>query len=331
LTMLRAGVIGLGVGRRHALAYRNSDLCRLVSVADRNPALTGPFATSSTKVYASGVEMLESEDLDVVSVCTPPSTHCQLTVNALERGIDVLCEKPMAPTVRDCETMIQASRRTGRRLMIGFKKRFEHGYLRLKEEFSSSLDPYMLQFTYVCTGGVRKSWFWSETDGGGPIIENTGHAVDLLRFLLGDVTRVYSEADNYIAKRLGIEQIDSAVFTLRFESGQVADVCAGAWATGPLKRERLIAYCTNGIAEIQGAFDQPDLLKIYRYGGKTVETFNVLCTNPIEREIQAFLECVSSGTDPPIGGIDGMKALEICLAIKESARTGRPIHLKHAD
>ena len=78
MTILRAGVVGLGVGRRHALAYRNSELCTLMAVADKNPSLTDPFTTSSTKAYSSGLEMLESEDLDVVSICTPPSTHRQL-------------------------------------------------------------------------------------------------------------------------------------------------------------------------------------------------------------------------------------------------------------
>ncbi len=326
--VLRAGVIGLGVGKSHVSAYHRAQGVELAAVADLNPEVLAKFSSASVKGYSSGEDMLEREPLDIVSICTPPKHHADLTVRATERGIDVLCEKPMAPNLGDCDRMIESASRAGRKLMIGFKKRFEPAYNLLKEAFKGGFDlPYMSHYTYVCTGGVRKAWFWEEKDGGGPIVENTCHAVDILRYLLGDVDRVYAEADNSLAREAGIQQIDSAVFTLRFRNRCMAGVCAGAWARGPLKGERLIMYSKRGIAEISGEFERPRLLRIAPYEGGGEQRHDIEDADPFRDEVQHFVECVRCDLDPVATGMDGRKALEVTLAVKESARTCRPVSI----
>jgi predicted dehydrogenase len=326
---LRAGVIGLGIGKAHVKGYDKASGVQLVAVADLRRELLESFTGPGRKGYASGEEMLERERLDIVSICTPPSSHAGLTLKAFDVGTNVLCEKPMAPTPEDCDRMLRGSERSGLQLMIGFKKRFEPSYNALRESFSTDLGiPYMVDFSYVCTGGVRKAWFWDERDAGGPITENTVHAIDILRYLIGDVDRVYAEGDSFIAPSKGIEQIDSAVFTLRFTGGTIATVCAGAWARGPLKTERFLCYSRKGMAQIYGEFDRPWQLDIYTSadGRRSHEEFPD--RDPIGMEISHFADCVRTGTQPRATGEDGKRALAICRSVKQSARSGSPIRPK---
>ena len=329
MEVLRAGVIGLGIGKAHVRGYRKAEGVDLVAVADLRGDMLESFTGPGTRGYTSAEEMLERERLDIVSVCTPPSSHAELSLKAFDVGTNVLCEKPMAPTLGDCDRMLRGSEKTGLKLMIGFKKRFVPPYNTLREAFSGVLGaPYMMDFSYVCTGGVRKDWFWDESNAGGPITENTIHAVDILRYLVGDAERVYAEGDSFVAASRGIKQIDSAVFTLRFKSGAIATVCAGAWARGPLKTERFLCYSRKGIAQVCGEFDKPSQLDIYTSadGRRSHEEFPDL--DPISVEVSHFAQCVRTGDRPRATGEDGRKALAICLAVKESARSGSPVFLR---
>jgi predicted dehydrogenase len=329
MEVLRAGVIGLGIGKAHVRGYRKAEDIDLVAVADLRGDLLESFTGPATRGYTSAEEMLEREKLDIVSVCTPPSSHADLALKAFDAGTNVLCEKPMAPTLGDCDRMLRGSERAGLKLMIGFKKRFVPSYNALRESFSGDLgEPYMMDFSYVCTGGVRKDWFWDESDAGGPITENTVHAVDILRYLVGDVERVYAEGDSFLAASRGIKQIDSAVFTLRFRTGAIATVCAGAWARGPLKNERFLCYSRNGIAQVSGEFDKPSQLDIFTSADGRNLHQEFPDRDPIGMEVSHFAQCVRTGGRPRATGEDGRKALAVCLAVKGSARSGSPVSLE---
>jgi len=325
---LRAGVIGLGIGKAHVRGYRKAEGIQLAAVADVRKELLQDFTDSKTRGYASAEDMIDRENLDIVSICTPPSSHADLALRAFEAGTNVLCEKPMAPTLRQCDSMIRGSRKADLKLMIGFKKRFVPSYNALRDSISGNFGtPYMIDYSYVCTGGVRKPWFWDERDAGGPIVENTVHAIDILNYLIGDVERVYGEGDSFLTPSEGLQQIDSAVFTLRFRGGTIATVCAGAWARGPLKNERFLCYSQRGIAQISGAFDKPTDLDIYMYADRKSLHEEFPDSDPIGMEVAHFAECVRKGTQPRATGEDGRAALEICLAVKESARSGLPKNL----
>jgi predicted dehydrogenase len=268
--------------------------------------------------------MFLEEDLDAVSICTPPSTHKRLTVLAAQRGVHVLCEKPMAASLEDCDAMIQACQEHGVKLMIGFKKRFAPAYVELERLIRSELgQPFSIFFRYVCYGGVGKEWFWRD---GGPIVENTAHAADILRFLAGDVQRVYAEGDNFLAE--GRDEIDTAVFTLRFENGCVGAVRAGCWVKGQLKREHLVAYFPKSTVEIEGPFDSPCHLRVWRDEQGVLEELRFEDASGIPGELEHFVECVRGNKRRPrVTGEDGRAALAICLAVKESARTNLPVTL----
>ena len=123
---MKVAVIGLaGVGRAHVDRWAESPDAELVSVCDIVPQITDDLAPQyGIKGYTSTEEMLDTEDLTAISICTPPKVHLALTRAAAERGIHVLCEKPMASTVSDCQEMIDVCKSAGVVLQIGHKKRF---------------------------------------------------------------------------------------------------------------------------------------------------------------------------------------------------------------
>jgi predicted dehydrogenase len=329
---IRVGVIGLGIGKVHLQNYQAMPDVEIAAVADVNAEAASVLgAQYDATPYADAFEMLRREQLDAVSVCTPPKHHAPLVVAAAERGIHVLCEKPMAPTLAECDQMIEAAAKAGVTLMIGFKKRYAPAYAYLKEREAEWGQPRIALCRYQL-GPVAKAWFWDEADGGGPLIENTAHCLDVLRYLMGDVETVYAETSNLLNRsNAGAgSDVAEAVFTLRFRSGATAAVAAGAagvWAYDEL--ERLSFSYDRQIVEVYGRFDVPRTMRIMerateREGaGVTVRTWEDATGFP--QEFAAFVECAQGKATPRATGSDGRAALQLGLAIKESGRSGKPI------
>ena len=327
---MKVAVIGLaGVGRTHVERWAAIPDADLVSICDIVPQTADEFASKyAVKGYTSTEEMLDKEDLTAISICTPPKTHLALTHMASIRGVHVLCEKPMASTVADCQQMINVCKANGVVLQIGHKKRFLPPLLRLKELAGGGLGPiqYMVH-RYPHPGMSDKEWFWAENDGGGPILENAVHAADILGFLMGDVERVYAEGGTFFAPQRK-PQIDCAVFTLRFKSGAIGVVNAGMVSMGPFSFEDFYAANENGVAEVTGRFDSPEILRYaFRADPKNVQQEGYPGFDAFRAEIEHFIACIQTGDEPCASGEAGMKAVAICRAVKKSAEIGAPVQM----
>ena len=327
---MRVAVIGLaGVGRAHVDRWAKSPNAELVSVCDINPQIADEFASEyEVKGYTSTEEMLDTEDLTAISICTPPKVHLALTRMAAAGGIHVLCEKPMASTVSDCQEMIAVCRSAGVVLQIGHKKRFIPPLLRLKELTEGQFGPiqYMVH-RYPHPGMSNKDWFWAEDDGGGPILENAVHAADILGFLMGDVERVYAEGGTFFAPHRK-PQIDCAMFTLRFKSGAIGVVNAGMVSMGGFSFEDFYVANENGVAEVIGRFDSAETLRYsFRDDPETLQEENYPNFDSFGAEIEHFIECIQTGSEPRASGEAGMKAVAVCRAVKRSAEIGEPVVL----
>lgn len=327
---MRIAVIGLaGVGRAHVDRWARNPNAELVSVCDINRQIADEFAAEyEVKGYASTEEMLDTENLTAISICTPPKVHLALTRMAAARGIHVLCEKPMASTVEDCQEMIDVCGLAGVVLQIGHKKRFIPPLLRLKELTEGDFGPiqYMVH-RYPHPGMSNKDWFWAEDDGGGPILENAVHAADILGFLMGDVDRVYAEGGTFFAPHRK-PQIDCAMFTLRFKSGAIGVVNAGMVSMGGFSFEDFYVANENGVAEVMGRFDSAETLRYsFRNDPETLQEENYPNFDSFRAEIEHFIECIQTGSEPRASGEAGMKAVAICRAVKRSAEIGKPVEL----
>ncbi len=133
---LRAGVVGLGMGRGHMGSYIGNDSVEMAAIADINEERLKEVAaeTGIKGVYSDALEMFEKEDLDIVSIAVPNKFHAPLTIAALEKGIHVLCEKPMAMNLGEAQQMKKASEEAGKNLMINFSYRFNPLCQALRQE-----------------------------------------------------------------------------------------------------------------------------------------------------------------------------------------------------
>lgn len=132
---IRFGLVGLGKHGRHALlpAFSRSRYCNLLAVADRSSENLDKIEDASLRRYGSLNQMLDNEELDAVYIATLASSHCELALQAFEKGLHVICEKPVAASAQEVELMLAAANRAGKSLVVMFENRFKHHYQKIRE------------------------------------------------------------------------------------------------------------------------------------------------------------------------------------------------------
>ncbi|MFN4227089.1 MAG: Gfo/Idh/MocA family protein [Candidatus Ratteibacteria bacterium] len=326
---VKIAVVGLGIGKTHIKYYQQMPDVEIVGAVDTNPEiLKEVFQEFKIKTFTSVEDLLKQTKPDGVSICTPPLSHFPLTKIFANHKVHILCEKPMAPKISDCKKMIDVCEKNKVFLMIGFKKRFSPAYKFLKNSFEKDFGLPKWILAKFALGRVEKKWFWDENDGGGPIRENTVHMVDILCFLLGKVKTVYAEGGNFFMPEFS-PQIDTAIFTIRFENGAIAGIGAGYASEWSIAREQLSFATEKVICDVDGPFDMPMNLKyIYRNNPSQVFEKQFEQADGFYQEIRHFVDCIKNNTRPDVGGQEGLYALKVCEAIKRSAITRRPISIK---
>jgi len=328
---VRVGIVGLGIGRRHVELFLRTPGAQVAAVCDVDKAALAEAAQKhGVMSYTSYSDMLDCEELDAVSLCTPPSLHAPMTEEAARRGLHVLCEKPMAPSVADCQRMIDACEAAGVGLMIALKKRFAPQYCLVRELCAAEAGQPLWACARFALGRVDKDWFWSEDDGGGPLLENSVHMVDILRCLMGDVVRVSAEGGTlFLADRAPVA--DAAAATLRFASGGVAALGIGYGCEWSMAREEVLLATPKMVFELQGGFDRADELR-YCFRDNPGVVHTKTAEAPYEggfpEEIAHFVSCVADDLPLLADGVAGRESVRVCLAIKESIRTGEPVELE---
>ncbi len=234
---LKAGVIGLGMGRNHAAGYAAHPKCELFAVcdADRGRAQEAAEKYGARHILRDWRKLLAMEELDLVSIAVPNYLHARMTIAALRAGKHVLCEKPMATRLADAEAMVRAARRAGKRLMINMSYRFDP----LQQELHRRIlrgdlgDLYYAKSHYTRrhgTPGRPGSWFMSKRKaGGGPSVDLGVHAYDLVWWHLGSPRPTWVLGGMFgelLPRRLGAvgsrDNVDDlACAMVRFATGQV--------------------------------------------------------------------------------------------------------------
>jgi predicted dehydrogenase len=317
----RIGIIGCGtIGRQHLESYRKIGV-EPVAVADPDPrALEQAASDSKSRPYTDYREMLRTEDLAGVSICTPPSVHRDAAIAAFDAGTSVLCEKPLATTSEDCEAMIAASDRAGVLLMTGLCHRFQPEIERLAALVASgelgAILMFRNRFAFHNTTAAT-TWFSRRAiAGGGVLFDTSVHSVDLFRFLLGEVDQVVAvtaSSDTELGAALEVE--DSGIIALRAESGALGSIEA-SWRTPPAEAT-VTLYGTGGAATFD--YDRPGVIAIRRNGEDGWRQIEVETGDRFERQAQHFLDCLVGRSEPRVTGRDGARAVEILLAAYRSA------------
>lgn len=227
--MLSIGIIGTGnISRAHLHAYLEfPEEVQVVALADIEPGKAetarAEFALDRARVYEDATTMLASENLDLVSIATPPGTHCELSVQALEAGVHVIVEKPMAPSLEECDRMLEAQRRSGKLLSVIAQNRFRDDMAQLKAVLDSG------RIGRIAHARIASAWWrgrayydlwWRGTwasEGGGPTLNHAIHHIDLALWLLGRPQAVAAMMTN--AGHDNAEVEDLSVALLQYERG----------------------------------------------------------------------------------------------------------------
>ena len=308
----KAAIIGCGsIAASHFRAYKDNAV-KLVAVHDLNPLALAAFSEEhGIQSYRDYRLLLDSEDIDILSICTPPSSHEELAVTALSRNINVLLEKPMANSLDSAKKIYDAAGRSKGLLMIGFRHRFFSAIQKIRELVTRGRigNPVMFFNNFSAPAfGMKDKWFSrKEISGGGSMLDTGSHSVDLFRFLIGEVSESKAIlASNFLKN--GVE--DTAVLLVKSESGCIGTL-SSSWGAG----------CSSAFIDIHGDmgricydYASGELKLRGREGSWTQISVGSSANGAFSEQLKAFLDSIETASVSPVSSADGLRAMEIIFS-----------------
>jgi predicted dehydrogenase len=330
-------VVGLGRIAEQAIlpAFRHSGRAQLVAVVsgDERKArrLAAKFGASDYYTYDDYVLCLNHPRVQAVFIATNNGSHADFTIRAAAVGKHVLCEKPMANTVGECQQMIEACRAGSVRLMIAYRKYFEPASVALKKLVTSGrlgrLKIIHSAFT-IFLPPDRKAPAWRfnrKLAGGGSLVDVGVYCVNTVRWLTG---KEPTEATGYAwtLDPAGFSEVDENVaFQLRFPGGLVLQASS---SFGAAQASFLHVHGEKGWAALDPAYSYDEERRLFgKIGGRWFEKkFRVV--DEFALELDAFAEAIRRGRDPEPDGNEGLRDVAVMQAIYRSARENRPVPIR---
>lgn len=305
----------------------NSELVALVSGDDeKREELQKRFKTiEHTGTYDELEDVLRRARVDAVYIATPNTHHRDMTERAAKLGVHVLCEKPMAPTVADCEAMIAACKAANVRLMIAYRLHFEEASLKAVELVREGRIGEPRIFSSVFTQQVRPGDIRTKGELAGGAVADLGvYPINAVRHLFGDnplevIGVVSSTGDERFS---GVDEMTTAV--LRFSGGRVAQFSVGLSASAT-SSYRIVG--TEGDLHVEPGFDyvQPLKHRLTIEDETTEQEFKL--RDQFAPELLHFSECILEGREPGPSGEEGLADVRIVEAVLRSAATEQPVTL----
>ncbi len=328
---LRVGLIGLGVmGRNHLRVLSANPQLDVVAVADPAPdALAAAIETTGAIGYPEPLALIAESELDALVVAAPTMAHVAIALAALDRGLPVLIEKPIAATVDDALAILEASRASGVPVAVGHIERFNPAV----RELGRLLDEGWLSTVFSIVSR-RAGPFPARIRDVGVAVDLATHDVDILSWIAGErPIRAYAE----IARRVAADHEDLMFGLLHFRSGAVGMLDVN-WLT-PTKRRQLVVVGEEGMFELDylsqrltftelADTTKPKLLAGYAptFEGD-VAVLPVIAAEPLALELDDFVAVVQTGGRPHVDVADGVWAVAIADGLLASAKSGRPTDL----
>lgn len=331
---VRYGVIGLGMGKAHISGMREIMRAELTAVCDINEGRLVDCLKSYPGVagYKDYKALLERDDVDVVVVATPDQLHREMTVAALGAGKHVLCEKPMALTLEDCQAMIDASRNTDRKLMIGQICRFTPGFMRAKQLIDNGEigELFFVESEYAHDyskiPGTFSNWRLDPLRHG--FLGGGCHAVDLVRWIAGNPYEVAAFANKKMLTDWPTD--DCTIAIMKFPN----DVIGKVFVSIGCKRNytmRSVFYGSKGTIIVDNTNPTMKVFKTESDCGFTVPMLYPISLNNHNTagEIAALTDAILNDAPLEMDAIEGASTVKAALAAVESSKTGRIVKVDY--
>lgn len=352
---LRTGIIGCGkIGDFHAKAYREIEQSQFVAVCGRELGKTKNFADKyQVKAYTDVKQMIEECDLDVVSVCTPHPLHAKAAVWAADCGCNVIIEKPLASSLQDCDQIIEAGKRNKVQIGMIVQRRYYKPSQRIKKAIEEGKIGTPSLGLVTMLGWRDRDYYdsdpWRGTlkgEGGGVLINQALHQLDLLQWYMGEVDEVYGLCSNINHDYLEVE--DTAAAVIRFKNGGIGNIVVSN-SQNPALYGKVHIFGSNGA----GVGVQTDGGAMFLPGKSTIEEapYNDLWTIPGEeknsekwkkedndfftsvdatsyyhkKQIEDFITGILTQKKPFVDAKEGRKSVELFTAIYQATKTNQVI------
>lgn len=337
---LNMAVIGCSsMAKQHMKGIIAKDTAHLYAICDINPTqLNKRVEEFHPDVAVTDYkELVDDPNIDAVVVCIPDQLHLEVTEAFLRAGKDVLCEKPMALTMEECEQMMRTEKETGRKLMIGQVCRCTPAFALTKKLIDEDAigELFFVESEYAHDYSVaRGANDWRVTPERHGIIGGGCHAVDLLRWIAGDPTEVFAYANHKCLTDWPVD--DCTIAVLQFPN----NVAGKVFTSIGCKRDytmRSVFYGTKGTIICDNTSPTIKLYQVSdipREDGKRAYTIPQdipveINSHNITLEIDQFVDALASGSSLPVTSAEGAKTVAVCRAIVEAARDHKIISVKY--
>ncbi len=327
--MIKYGIIGVG-----AIAYKHIEAIQKIPQIEIK-GLCDPQEENISKILKTypqlrGAELfsdyrllLESPEIDAVLICTPNHTHAEITVNALEAGKHVLCEKPMAITLEDCYLMVEMERKSGKVLEIGFKFRYSSLFKTIKKMIEEGkIGKVRMMWASEFRKPFLGSWRKIKEKSGGPFVEESVHFFDLFNWLSGSVPlKVCSFGGRDVLR--DFQGVDNAYILVEYREGIRANLGFCCF-TNPSKLDFLII---GEEGRLESNLFSSSIICFDKEGKK--EEISLSQTDPgFLGEHEEFISCIEKGSKPLTSGEESLKAMLIAFYAEESIKKEKVISFK---
>jgi len=339
-------VLGLGVGKAHVEAALKYDKCELVAVCDIVPEKLKAVTDKHPEVtgYADFDDLIKDERIDVISVCLPSAMHAEYAIRAMEAGKHVLIEKPMDITSEAVLKIEEARRRTGMKVGGIYQNRNNAVMKPLKAAIDSGKLGKLFLGTFAVKWLREPSYYegalsWHGTwavDGGGSLINQAVHTLDIMQWLMGKPVSVTSRmsVNNH---NIESEDLTASIFT--FENGATATFVSTTCCYPGLSTD-IQVYGTEGSVEIDGDSlklwklrgederDEEDMLDRYGRGNRVACAYEPGSKYGHATQVEDMVDAIIEDRDPQITPEEAIKAVKLIEAVYTSARTGETVKIE---
>ena len=325
----------IGAGRAGMIHARNFKSrvpnARIIAVADpyKDACLTACDELEIDRYYTDYKEVLKQDDIHAVVVVSPTKFHKDIVVDCANAGKHILCEKPMAMTVQECDDMNEAASKNNVKLQVGFMRRFDESFQKAKEAIASGAIGEIVHIRSLTRGPSKpREWMYDIEISNGPLAEVNSHDIDCVRWLAeSDIESLYAIAGNYRNREIAEaypDFYDNVVMTGTFKNG-IQFTIEGAQYVGYGYDARVEVLGTKGVVFI-GRTDAYHLKIVSEANGTNtpfITSWTTLFKDAyLEEDIQ-FIQCIINDTVPKVTGEDGKMAVAVVKAgnrsIKEKA------------